>query len=554
MANASERQLQKQIGIIKRYSEIGKTASFETDYQFLEPITRTIDDVQIATGKIEQGHKKRHYALFWMVKTTQFDDIAFNYLNEDNTDKAIYIWKKTLKSKATELNYSSYLNLSTLYAALSIKNSTIDLPMLQRSFEIKSQVLNCECLKLFSELISTNSKSVDATEISKQFVDETYEWLKPYIDKPQGITIKDFTSLFTSYPENIRTYLSNRFTETPLSNIETNIDKTKLLRNAAPEDAQNFALALYDKIIDDLKKVKSILGIANIQYQMLANKVANEILQCAIDFFNENRKDDDSKFDPGDETLDLCILAQSIGVTGQLIKRIEENKEVIQEWVDSKSERETYKKIEKNIHFIANKLKVFQNRQPSISTATNLIQQCKQPLYLIKLVTGNANGTYIEINDAVINSAIGMIVDVVNNAQEKFDSDSLDSISATFIQAINLVEAISNTDMSKSARERLNINKTTMVSVHNQINEAIKKKNSGCYIATMAYGSYEHPQVQILRNYRDNTLANSTLGRAFIKYYYVISPHFVVMLKGHHRINKLIRYLLNIFIRSLKNV
>ena len=184
MANATERELQKQIGIIKRYAEIGKAATFDTDYEFLEPMTRTLDDVQVATGKIEQGDKKRHYALFWMVKNTQFDEIAFNNLNENNTDKAIDIWEKTLKSVVTKKNYSSYLNLSTLYAAISVTNTMIDLPMLQKSFKIKSQVLNSESLKFLSELISTNPNSVDATEISKRFVDETYEWLKPYIDKP----------------------------------------------------------------------------------------------------------------------------------------------------------------------------------------------------------------------------------------------------------------------------------------------------------------------------------------------------------------------------------
>ena len=66
MANATERELQKQIGIIKRHAEIVKAATFDTDYEFLEPMTRTLDDVQVATGKIEQGDKKRHYALFWM--------------------------------------------------------------------------------------------------------------------------------------------------------------------------------------------------------------------------------------------------------------------------------------------------------------------------------------------------------------------------------------------------------------------------------------------------------------------------------------------------------
>lgn len=48
-----------------------------------------------------------------------------------------------------------------------------------------------------------------------------------------------------------------------------------------------------------------------------------------------------------------------------------------------------------------------------------------------------------------------------------------------------------------------------------------------CYIATAVYGSYDCPQVWTLRRYRDNTLAQTWYGRAFIKTYYAISPKLV---------------------------
>mgnify|MGYP004544081385 CR=1 FL=1 len=48
--------------------------------------------------------------------------------------------------------------------------------------------------------------------------------------------------------------------------------------------------------------------------------------------------------------------------------------------------------------------------------------------------------------------------------------------------------------------------------------------NSGCcYVATAVYGSYDCPEVWMLRRYRDNTLAETWYGRAFIKTYYLIS-------------------------------
>jgi len=49
----------------------------------------------------------------------------------------------------------------------------------------------------------------------------------------------------------------------------------------------------------------------------------------------------------------------------------------------------------------------------------------------------------------------------------------------------------------------------------------------GCYVATAVYGSYDCPQVWTLRRYRDNILAETWYGRAFIKTYYAISPTLV---------------------------
>ncbi len=53
------------------------------------------------------------------------------------------------------------------------------------------------------------------------------------------------------------------------------------------------------------------------------------------------------------------------------------------------------------------------------------------------------------------------------------------------------------------------------------------KKKKGCYIATAVYGSYNCPEVWVLRRYRDYNLDTTKRGRAFIKCYYTVSPLFV---------------------------
>lgn len=57
--------------------------------------------------------------------------------------------------------------------------------------------------------------------------------------------------------------------------------------------------------------------------------------------------------------------------------------------------------------------------------------------------------------------------------------------------------------------------------------DIVKKNESGCYIATCVYGSYDCPPVWTLRRYRDNQLAKTWYGRLFIYTYYAISPTIV---------------------------
>lgn len=56
---------------------------------------------------------------------------------------------------------------------------------------------------------------------------------------------------------------------------------------------------------------------------------------------------------------------------------------------------------------------------------------------------------------------------------------------------------------------------------------APQKASGGCYVATAVYGSYDCPQVWTLRRFRDDVLAGSWYGRAFIRTYYAVSPTLV---------------------------
>ena len=81
----------------------------------------------------------------------------------------------------------------------------------------------------------------------------------------------------------------------------------------------------------------------------------------------------------------------------------------------------------------------------------------------------------------------------------------------------------------------VNLNKTspkqqpTIISGSQQSHSRVSSKRTkgGCYIATAIYGSYDCPEVWMLRRYRDKVLDNTWYGRAFIRAYYAISPTLV---------------------------
>lgn len=76
---------------------------------------------------------------------------------------------------------------------------------------------------------------------------------------------------------------------------------------------------------------------------------------------------------------------------------------------------------------------------------------------------------------------------------------------------------------------------------------------SGCYIATYTYGSYDCPEVWMLRRFRDDTLAENILGRLFIRIYYFTSPKLISIFGDSNWFRKLSYKLLNPFVRKLKS-
>lgn len=82
--------------------------------------------------------------------------------------------------------------------------------------------------------------------------------------------------------------------------------------------------------------------------------------------------------------------------------------------------------------------------------------------------------------------------------------------------------------------------------------ETEKKKSGGCYVATCVYGSYDCPEVWVLRRFRDNRLMKNWPGRAFVKAYYATSPWLVEKAGDKEGFRAICRSLLDNLVSNLR--
>ncbi|MDD2897080.1 MAG: S8 family serine peptidase [Desulfuromonadaceae bacterium] len=74
---------------------------------------------------------------------------------------------------------------------------------------------------------------------------------------------------------------------------------------------------------------------------------------------------------------------------------------------------------------------------------------------------------------------------------------------------------------------------------------------SGCFIATAAYGSYLHPHVHLLRDFRDQQLLTNRIGQSFVRLYYRLSPPIAHFIAKHESLRIIFRAILTPFVFSL---
>ncbi len=447
---SSDKDIAKRIGDISLYADMGKPIEYDVDHYFpIKPI-RSKESVKEAKQSIDQPFNKLFYALFWFWEGSKntVDEMAFNELKNGNVDKALQFWEKEVEKGANSRNKSNRKNLAMLLLGLSQEGGVLNKEYYLNSLSISGEFLASGDFGKFSNQVLGANHNVELTETVNQYVDEMVSIAKQNLGKRKSkhkVTVKEILDHSSSYSDDISAIIEGKFIGENIYNIEQHIEIAQNKRKKDTTKSNKAGFELFENTQEDIKKLKSVLSKSDLKYQLIADKLAEEILQCGISYFNEYFE---SETDPGDESLELTYHAREIAIGNEVIDRISEGIDNCKEYINNKPKREKLKPVQNDFTFIYDKLRGL-NSQTNISEYPTItrrfVESCIPKLNSIKNELGTDDEDYLELSDIVAGNAMGLCYEMLNSiakyAEQEYSYDSYKK-RGLFAYSLNQVEPV----------------------------------------------------------------------------------------------------------------
>ncbi|NMG82970.1 MAG: hypothetical protein GIS02_02040 [Methanosarcinales archaeon] len=158
---------------------------------------------------------------------------------------------------------------------------------------------------------------------------------------------------------------------------------------------------------------------------------------------------------------------------------------------------------------------------------------------LISPIITNVTAMEITNNSAIIT----WDTDESSNSLVKYDIES-ENYTLTAYNATNITShRIELTGLSQNTTYYYVVNSTDQNGNSNESVEHnfITKAPSPCFIATAAYGTPMHEDINVLRDFRDRYLMTNPVGRTFVKVYYKTSPPIADVISENEGLRTIVR-------------
>ena len=381
--NASIRDIKANEAKAKAFLNVGRDVTYPCDFnQLLSPIQRTAEMMASANSQLTLPNEKIKHALFWFAKVTPLDEIAFNHLANGNAEQTMGIWKK-------KECFSSLLNTSTQALAQG------------------------HVLKAVDAMMTLLESATYRQDFIKSVTDETFqiteeELAHTYLDALIPDFVYPLLELST-LSDKYKGYIKDKLVVPVIADIESEITKAKSIKRENSSARYNAGVQLINLAKNKLAELKKLLFGSDMRYQIIADKLGLEILQCGIDYYNNS---DDA--DSAHKAMKLQSYAQSV-VVGQMAKdRCKQNTEILKKII---AELPPMEVVEED-RAIRKELERFCKLPDKIQYAIELLNNTRSHLNTIKNRLGGYDSYYLKLSTQVVGNALHNVIEEVNAKQK----------------------------------------------------------------------------------------------------------------------------------------
>lgn len=374
---------------MKAFLKVGKTVSFPLDLpQYLSAIQRTEASVMDAEAQLTLPKDQLLYAQFWFVKATHLDEVAFNHLFAGEIDKAEEIWQKKDTASSLQNRIVCALMREDYRRAVTCAETLYENPLYSNQF--------------VSAILGTDGNA-DIGSLAFRFLDELCDEvgankLLPFINDDAW-----------------ESHVEEKAVKSLVDSIQDAIAIAKRSKEKGAEARLNAGEALRENTRSAFQQLKGFLSATDLQYQMIADKLGLEILQCGIDYLNGSDEPEAAH-----KAMDLQKYAQSI-VVGQMAKdRCEENVDILQKIIEALPPSEVLAED----CAIKEELRKYCKLPDEICYAVTLLNKTKPHLQAIKNKLGSNNKYYLKISTQIVSNALHNLIEEVNATQKQATSET----------------------------------------------------------------------------------------------------------------------------------
>lgn len=370
---------------LQAFLNVGREVSFPLDLPTLIPaITRNAEAISDADAQLTLPNEQLRHAQFWFMKATPVDDIAMNHLIAGNVDEAISMWER--REDASSLQ-------NRIVCTLIQDNYA-------KTF-ICAEKLYSSYKEEFVNIVLGECNTVDVGNLEYHFLDE--------LCKAVG------TRNILSYLRNTdwKQYVSSK-TITPLiDTLQSAVNTAKSSKEQGITARYNAGVKLMNDTQTTLAQLRTLLPVTDLRYQMIADKLGLEILQCGIDYYNGSNAADAAR-----KAMRLQSYAQSV-VVGQMAKdRCKENVDILQNIINNLPPEEVFAEVEA----IKIELESFYKLNPKeFHHIMYLLRNVQPQLQSIKKRLGARNAFYLSISTKIVDNALYHVIERVNSMQKSYN-------------------------------------------------------------------------------------------------------------------------------------